>query len=190
MSSRVKNRGKVLLRRSTNNQEKSLSQQLDWAVARANEVGITLDASQDDLALMQKNCICRYKDMYVDDAITGANLSRPGLSALRTEVIADRSVSHLFIYLPDRLARPEEPTEAMRMEIELRMAGITIEFSNRTAAPRRRGTNNFADDIQLLFQYTEAGQYLVNLAQRVIEGQVHCAELGGWTGGRAPYGFT
>ena len=110
MSSRVKNRGKVLLRRSTNNQEKSLSQQLDWAVARANEVGITLDASQDDLALMQKNCICRYKDMYVDDAITGANLSRPGLSALRTEVIADRSVSHLFIYLPDRLARPEEPT--------------------------------------------------------------------------------
>ncbi len=188
MPARNKNRGKALLRRSTNRQEKSLEEQLSWAIHQAAAMDVPLDASMADLQHMTAHKLHHYKDLYVDDAITGSDLNRRGLVAVQRDALADKKTSHLFIYLPDRFARPEEPLEAALMEIKLRKAGLTIVFSNRTALPRQKGVNYFADNVQLLYQYTEAGEFLNHLAQRVIEGHIKAAEAGCRTGGRAPYG--
>jgi DNA invertase Pin-like site-specific DNA recombinase len=188
MVARITKNGRVLLRRSTSMQEKSLEFQLDWAISRARELGVVVNASRVDLHYAQQHGLHRYNDIYVDDAVTGSDLRRPGLTAFLQDVKRDHTVSHVFVYLPDRLARAEEPTEAAMMEIQLCRAGVTVEFSNRTAQPRQRGVNYFAENVQLLYQYTEAGEYLNLLAQRVILGQMRAAEGGYHTGGRAPYG--
>lgn len=189
MIERKKNRAKALLRRSTGLQEKSLEQQLDWAIARAKTEGVALDATPADLAHMKANRLHAYKGLYVDDAITGSDLTRPGLSAMLREIPRDPTISHLLVYLPDRLARPEDPVEGVKIETGLLKLGVTVIFSNRVSLPRKRGVNYIADNIQLLFTYTEAGEYLNLLAQRVIEGHLKTVALGGATGGRAPYGF-
>src|ERR1700733_14295178 len=120
MAKRMKNRGKVLLRRSSNRQETSLEQQLEWAIFKAQGLGVPLDASQAELTYMLKAGLCTYKDLYLDDPVTGSDLNRPGLTAMIAAVTADRSVSHLFIYHPDRLARPEEPLDGVAIETNLR----------------------------------------------------------------------
>jgi hypothetical protein len=155
----------------------------------AAEMGVALNASLADLQHMQENRLHKFKDIHLDDAKSGADMTRLGLTSLLSDAISDQTISHIFIYLPDRLARPEEPLEAALMQNRLSNAGITIVFSDRILPPRQRGENHFVQDMKSLYDYTEAGDYLNRLAQRVIAGQIQCAQAGGWTGGRAPYGF-
>ena len=53
MSNRKKDNGLVYLRRSTDLQENSLQMQLAWAIRRAGELGVNIEASLDDLQKMQ-----------------------------------------------------------------------------------------------------------------------------------------
>jgi hypothetical protein len=70
----------------------------------------------------------QYKDILGDDGITGADLERPGFSSFRNGALSDQNVSHLFIHMADRFARPEQATAAVVMEEELLYAGLTIVF--------------------------------------------------------------
>src|SRR5437763_156715 len=108
MAERPKNRALVYLRRSTSRQEASLETQLQWAIAEATGMAVALEAAPADLERMRAGRLHTYRDIRLDDGITGADLRRPGFLALRRDAIADRSVSHLFIYRRDRLARPED----------------------------------------------------------------------------------
>ena len=130
-----------------------------------------------------------YKDIYLDDGVTGADLDRPGFTAFRRDTTADRSVSHVLIHMTDRFARPELATRAALLEQEMLLAGLTVVFSNRTSLPRRGGELNVGEDLQMMFAYSESGEYLDKLAVRMIQTQANLARKGHWTGGQAPYGF-
>ena len=64
------------------------------------------DASQADLAYMLANRLTKYKDIYLDDAVSGTRTKRPAFDAMIAELKADPSISHLFVHKRDRLGRP------------------------------------------------------------------------------------
>jgi DNA invertase Pin-like site-specific DNA recombinase len=189
MAARKKDWAKAYLRRSTGKQEASLWTQLEWAIEKALELGVRLDASLADLEYMLAHGLDRYKDIYLDDGITGSDLQRPGFAAFRAAAMADERVSHLLVHMADRFARPEMAHQAMQMEVELLYAGLTVVFSNRVSQLRVRGRNYFGEDVLILYAYTESGEFLNKLAVRMVEVLTKLARDGYWPGGRPPYGF-
>lgn len=190
MGTRLKNRSLAYLRRSLSRQETGIHAQLDWAIAEAVRQELSLDATQADLEYMLRHVRePRYKGIFLDDGVTGSDLNRPGFEAFRQTALADPSVSHLLIHLSDRFARPELATQAMLMETELLLAGISVVFSNRISHPRERGRTYIFEDFQLLFEYSQNGKFLMDLSQRVVETQIRLAQGGFWNGGTPPYGF-
>ncbi len=189
MTTRPKNRGVVLLRRSTAKQLESLEQQLNWALGRATELGLRIGATPHDLEKIRADRLVHRGDIYCDDAITGANMRRPGLTALLKDIERDRTISHLLVYRRDRVGRPQNPIEGMGIERAIREMGVTIVFLDQIVEPVKPGDNDLGALLQSLLGYSESGRYLVTLAENVIRGQLHTAKRGGWSGGRAPYGF-
>ena len=179
----------VYLRRSTGKQEASMSSQLRWALDAAPTFGVKTHVTQADAARLLAERKHEHGNLYLDDGITGADLDRPGFTALRKRALRDATVSHIFIHMPDRFARPEDALDAVRLQTELQKAGLTVVFSTNVGRPRRRGESNIGEDLQMYFQYHESGEFLRKLAQRVIERHVILAEAGYRTGGRPPYGF-
>src|SRR5262249_32968234 len=102
---RLKNRGLVYLRRSSGKRETSLETQLAWACNEARKHGVPLDATPADLQKMQAEKLHAFKDIRLDDSISGANLNRAGFKALLIDVKADATISHLYLYKRDRLGR-------------------------------------------------------------------------------------
>jgi DNA invertase Pin-like site-specific DNA recombinase len=189
MTIRTKNRGLVYLRRSNSKQEASLETQLAWAIAKAIELGVSLSASLADLQYMLTNRLSSCKSIRIDDAISGDCMSRPGFLALMDDAVKDRSISHIFVYRRDRLARPEDAMAMASVERRVREKGITIVMVERIAGPRRPGVSDIGDDLAACIEYYQSGEYLLTLARRVIDGQQRNAAAGHWNGGRAPYGF-
>jgi DNA invertase Pin-like site-specific DNA recombinase len=189
MAERPKNRALVYLRRSTSRQEASLETQLQWAIAEATRMAVALEAAPADLERMQAGRLHTYRDIRLDDGITGADLRRPGFLALRRDAIADPAVSHLFIYRRDRLARPEDCSEMVLIEKSLLLAGLTIVFRDGVSEPMQRGQVDVGRELGMFFGYYESGEFLRKLAERVISAQRLLAEGGYRTGGNAPYGF-
>jgi hypothetical protein len=177
------------LRRSTEKQEISLPNQLEWANATARKYGVTLDASSADLAHMQTSRLHSFKAIRLDDGISGADLTRPGFLAFNRDALADKRKSHVFIYKRDRYARPTDAMQAAMCEKKLSEAGITIAFSDAVSLPLRYGTQNIMRDLELLLGYYQGGEELLKLADRVLGFQKVLAEGGYRTGGNAPYGF-
>ena len=189
MTARKKNRGIVYIRRSSSRQELSLAAQLEWAIREADEREVPLDAELCDIARMQNSRLSVSKSIYLDDSISGADLNRPGFLALLRGVEADISISHVFINRRDRFARPEEAAEMLVREKRLRQCGVTIVFCDKVAGPLERGQLNMAEDLAVLFEYHQSGEFLVTLAERVIAAQRTLALGGYWTGGDPPFGF-
>lgn len=189
MAVRQKNRGLVYIRRSTSRQEASLEIQLQWAIGEALRLNIALEAETADLARMQNDRLNSYRDIRLDDGITGANLKRPGFMALRRDATSNSTVSHLFIYQRDRFGRPEDANEMVMIEKGLRHAGLSIVYRDGIAAPMQRGQVDVGQEIAMFFGYYESGEFLRKLAERVISAQRLLAENGYRTGGNAPYGF-
>lgn len=103
--------------------------------------------------------------------------------------MSDKSVSHLFVHMSDRFARPETGAQGMQLEQQLLYAGLTIVFENRIAKPRQRGKQYIAEDIQCLVEYSQNGEHLNKHSHRILDTQVRQAKRGHWSGSRAPYGF-
>src|SRR5580658_4005150 len=138
MPARRTSRALTYLRRSSSRQELGIRNQLEWAIAEAAKLGVSLDADLCDVDQMEREGLKQFKSIFLDDGVTGANLQREAFTLFRNTALRDRSVSHLFIHKSDRFARPEQATEACTMEIELLLAGITVVFHNRIANPRER----------------------------------------------------
>jgi DNA invertase Pin-like site-specific DNA recombinase len=184
---RTKDRGLTYLRRSTDKQAISLPSQLEWAVAAAGRHGVTLDAGSADLAHMQTLRLHTYKAVRLDDGITGSDLTRPGFRAVIDDALADRGVSHLFIYKRDRFARPEDAMEVAQVEKKLLEAGLTLVFSDQVSQPYARGQADMARDIGIWIGYYQGGEELRKHADRVLGFQRKLAEGGFRTGGNPPY---
>lgn len=104
MNARTLNSARVYLRRSTSNQESSLEMQLNWAIDAAKRVGIPLRASMDDVTHMQSQRLNHYKDIYLDDAISGSRMKRP--AARRDELrTADKHIGVAPLCLQTRSLR-------------------------------------------------------------------------------------
>jgi DNA invertase Pin-like site-specific DNA recombinase len=189
MSARRPGRALTYLRRSSSRQELGIRNQLEWAIAEAKKLGVPLDATLADLDQMERDGLKQWKSIFLDDGVTGANLQREAFTLFRQQALRDRSVSHLFIYKSDRFARPEQAIEACKLETELSLAGITVVFHNRVANPRERGERYIAEDVQLLFEYHQSGQFLADHAERILRARSTLVADGYWPGGPAPYGF-
>src|SRR5271155_1694514 len=112
MTARLKRRALTYLRRSSSRQELGIGNQLEWAIAEAAKLGVSLDAELDDVDRMKREGLKEFKGIFLDDGVTGANLQREAFTLFRETALRDRSVSHLFIYKSDRFARPEQANEA------------------------------------------------------------------------------
>jgi len=61
----------VYLRRSNERQANGIYDQLDWAINRAAQLGLQLNATREDLDYMVANRLHQYKDIYLDSGIKG-----------------------------------------------------------------------------------------------------------------------
>lgn len=186
---RTKNNGLTYLRRSGNRQEMSLGQQLEWALQVAAEHDIEFAAVPDDLEHMRRHRLHSYKGIRLDDAITGANLERPGFLAFIDDLLKDSSYSHGFILRRDRFARPDEASEMVLREKRLAQAGVTLVFHDKVLEPLEYGQTDFGRDLLAFYEYYSSGEYLWKLAENVIPAHRALADDGFSTGGRPPYGF-
>ena len=116
MMIRQRGRGLIYLRRSGDKQETSLEKQLTWALDAARDQRVIVDATLADLLHMQANRLHAYKSIRLDNAVTGANLERPGLKALVDDAMDDPAISHVLAFKRDRLGRPDSPVEMMAIE--------------------------------------------------------------------------
>lgn len=180
----------VYLRRSSNKQESSLETQFKWVSTEVQKHGFQLDFTEADLEYMLANKLSRHGCVCLDDAITGADLKRPGLLELIDEAITNRRISHIFVYMRDRFGRPEDPISMVVIERQLLAAGVTLIFSDAIATP-----SNDGDDVDLmkilepLLAYFASGRFLKVHAQRMIATFLHLASHGYRTGGNPPFGF-
>ena len=189
MPTRLKNNGAFLLRRSGDRQETSLEKQLGWEMWKASELGVSFNASPSDLLHMQADSLFQYKSMYLDDAIPGDEMERPGLSALMRNVKADPTISHVFAFARDRLGRPDSPVDAMVKEIELLRAGVVLVYPDKVMTLPPSGQLDIADQLKMLIDYHVSGDFPRKLAEQMISTQRLLAEQGMSIGGTPPYGF-
>ncbi|MFM7149796.1 MAG: recombinase family protein, partial [Gemmataceae bacterium] len=187
--SRSKQLGLVYLRRSTEKQEISLTSQLEWALTAAARLEVPLDASLEDLKYMQAKGLSCHKAIYLDDGISGSDLTRPGFLKVNEDALKNRSVSHLFIYKRDRFARPQDAMRVALVEKTLLEAGVTLIFSDGDSKPYLQGQSHIVQDLGLVFGYYQSGEELRKHADRVLGFQRRLAEQGYRTGGNPPYGF-
>lgn len=189
MSSRKKDKGLVYLRRSTDSQENSLKMQIEWAIRRAGELGVNIEASLDDLHTMQSQRLHSLKSIRLDDAISGTEMKRPGFTSLQNDAKSDTSISHVFVQKRDRLGRPEEPMELALLEKSIGRSGVHIVFDDKIIDPSELGSSDLGADLSMLVDYHASRSWLNRNTERIVDSKVMLAKQGKWTGGRAPYGF-
>ena len=177
------------LRRSTSKQEESLDTQLRWAIAKADEMGYELDADVSLLGQMESSRKFHLQGVFIDDAVSGSEESRPGLDALRTALRSRQEIAALLVVSRDRLARFRDALDGAVLERELLRHGITIVTDTEVIQPTSSGQQNFARHIVSLFSSYNAGEYNYKLAETVLRAQEKNAAAGLWNGGSPPYGF-
>ena len=186
---RPTNQGLVFLRRSGDQQETSIDKQVTWALKAAQQKGVAVDMTHDDVQHMLEHKLHTYKSIRLDDAITGGDLERAGLSALIADCQRNRKISHVFAYKRDRLGRPDNAADMVTKELQLLQAGVTLIFSDGESEPRPGGEAGIEQQVQMLIGYHMSGQFRRDLAEQMISTQLWLANAGYSVGGSAPYGF-
>jgi hypothetical protein len=189
MKSRPKNRALMYDRRSDDGQESSLQQQFDWAKASSEAIGVPFRGTYADIEEMQRRRLHHLQDIYLDDAISGGDLTRPGFRTFLKDAITDPTVSHVFAFKRDRLARPQDLLEMMQIEHQLISSGVTLVTHDKIHTPEDLKANEMMYLISGLIEYQEHGKFSPRLGDRIVFVQQSMAARGLSTGGRAPYGF-
>ena len=189
MTSRPKNRGLSYYRRSDDKQEASLGQQHGWAREAADKRGVTFRGTLADVEEMRRRRQIHCQDIYMDDSVTGGDLSRPGFLQFLADATNDRTVSEVFVFKRDRLGRPQDVLRMVMLERDLILSGVTLVTHDRVYTPEDVKANEMAYLITSLVEYQEHGKFSPRLGDRMIFIQSAMAAKGYSTGGRAPYGF-
>jgi hypothetical protein len=128
--------------------------------------------------------------VFLDYGVSGNVLSRQGLNALLQEAMDDLEVTHVFIPRRDRLCRPDDPVDGLRLENLLRESGVTLVFMDRVCPPLVKGRRrDIAEMIATLIDYEKSGKDRRELGEKMVYAQLRLAGLGFSVGGRPPYGF-
>lgn len=92
-----------------------------------------------------------------------------------------RDFDHIIFGEYDRFMRHVK--EAMRYEVELDDAGVSLHFTNL------KNDGSTADQIYKSVVREMAAEYSRELARKVIQGMYRKAQKGSWLGGVSPYGY-
>jgi hypothetical protein len=161
-----------------------------WGAKRARELGLLFSGTPEQIELMIAQGASVSGDIFLDYEVPGNELSRPALNAMIEEIANDPTVSHVMIPRRDRLARPTNPLDGVRLERELRLMGVHIVFMDRELGPLRRGeAANIGEDIEAYVGYSRADRDVRDLSEKMIYSQLALSGLGYTSGGRANYGF-
>ncbi len=188
MKSRPKNRGLMYERRSDDNQGASFKQQYDWAKAESKVLGVPFRGTYEDVEEMVRKRLHHKADIYLDNAISGGDLTRPGFRKFLRDAIADPTVSHVYVFKRDRLGRPQTLLEMVGLEYELIASGVQLVTHDKIYTPEELKQNEFPYLIGSMVEYQEHGRFSPRLGDRIVFVQQSMAERGLSTGGRAPYG--
>ena len=183
-------RGLFYTRDSGGRHETTPGEYVLWARKTVAHHGLTFDGTPARIEAMIRDGRCREGDLFLDYGVTGNKLTRDGMDALIEEALKDEEVSHLLIPRRDRLARPDDPLDGMKLERCLREAGLTLVFMDRVLRPMTKGHRaDLGELIAAMVDYNHAGEFRRDLAQKMIHAQTALAKAGYSTGGRPPYGF-
>ena len=181
-------RALIYIRRSDDGQEASLGQQLEWARATATKVGVPFRGTVADIHEMQRKRLHHFQDIYMDDAISGGDMTRPGFLKFLRDAQADRSITHVYVFKRDRLARPQDVLRMLVLERDLIVSGVTLVTHDYTYTPEEVKANAEAYIIRGFLEYREHGKFSPRLGDRIVFVQRMMASKGFSTGGRAPFG--
>lgn len=182
-------RGVFYTRDSGGEHETTPSEYVRWAHRRAGGLSVTFNCNPEQIEVMIRNGKSHDGDLFLDYGVKGNQLQRSGLDALYRVALTDPGVTHVFIPRRDRFARPDDPLDAMRMEAQLREAGLTLVFMDKILPPLPRGRRDLGESIVAMIDYDRAGSERRDLAQKMIYAQLNLAKAGFSTGGRPPFGF-
>jgi hypothetical protein len=186
----ARGRGLFYTRDSGGRHETTPGQYVLWARQEAEQLGVAFRGTHEQIERMIRDGLPAEGDVFLDYGVQGNRLDRPGLSALIRTAEDDPEVSHLFIPRRDRLARPDEAIDGLRLEHELRRSGLTIVFMDRSvSALAKGGKRDVGEQILAMLEYSNAGEFRRDLAQKMIYAQLSLARDGRSGGGRPPYGF-
>ncbi|MBI1347094.1 hypothetical protein GC163_12490 [bacterium] len=183
-------RGCFYMRDSGGRHEQSPASYVEWAASRARELGVRFSGTPEAMHQMMAGGEPQRGDLYFDNAVCGNRLSRPALDALRHVIQHDQDITHLFIFRRDRLARPDDAADGVRMEAEFRSSGVTLVFHDKILPPLRRGQRqDLGEAISAYIDYDNSGRFRDDLAEKMLHAQIQLARRGFSTGGRPPFGF-
>jgi hypothetical protein len=189
MKSRPKNRALLYERRSDDGQQASLQQQFEWAKSKAASLGVPFRGTYEDVEQMRRGKLHHLHDIYLDDAISGGDLTRPGFRQFLKDAMSDPTVSHVYVFKRDRLGRPQVLGEMMMLEWQLIASGVQLVTHDRIYTPENLKTDEVMYFIGGFVEYQEHGRFSPRLGDRIVFVQKSMAARGLSTGGRAPYGF-
>jgi DNA invertase Pin-like site-specific DNA recombinase len=190
MNSTNRNRALFYTRDSGGKHETTPGQYVEWAINESQKRGLRFNGTPDTISSMIQNGECHNGDIYLDYDVSGNVMDRPGLVQLISATKTQRDVAAVFIPRRDRLARPNNVIDGLKIESEIREAGVTIVFMDAEAAPLGRGRRQGTSDmLAAVIAYDSAGKFREDLARKVLYAQMTLAQNGYSTGGRAPYGF-
>jgi len=186
-----KSTGVFYHRDSEGHSELAPPQYVEWARGEAARLGVSFSGTADAINSLIANRKSFAGDLFLDYGISGNQLSRPGFDALRARVLSDSTVTHLFVSKRDRLARPDNPLDAMTIEYELRSSGLTIVLmGGRLLGPIARGQRINLEDLLLsMIDYDASGKFRRDLAEKLIHAKIKLAQAGFSIGGEPLYGF-
>jgi DNA invertase Pin-like site-specific DNA recombinase len=185
-----KGRALFYTRDSGGKHENTPGQYVSWAQQQASALGLTFDGTPTAIEDMIRTSNHRRGDLFLDYGISGNLLDRPALNDMFEEALTDLSVSHILIPRRDRFARPDDPTDAVRLEATLRKDGITLVFMDKICHPIQKGRRgDIGELIVSLIDYEKSGKDRRELAEKMIFAQIQLARRGFSVGGRPPYGF-
>lgn len=163
---------------------------LAWAERETDRLGLQFNGTCDAIQEMMRTGAPTIGDLYFDYCVQGHLMKRPALDALKERVKNDQSVSHVFVPRRDRLARPDDPLEGVKLEQDLRMHGITLVFMDRTLPPlKRSGRRDVIETLTTMLDYDVSGKFRQDLSAKVIYAQLRLAKQGYSAGGRPSFGF-
>jgi hypothetical protein len=183
-------RGLFYTRDSMGRSEFAPPQYVAWARGRARDLGVAFDGDAGSMERMMGQGLSELGDLFLDYGVSGNQLSRRGFDAFRRRALDDKAVSHLFVPRRDRIARPDNPLDAVEIELELRAAVLTLVLMDGIKGPVKRGQRfDLAELLTSLIDYDKSSLFRRELAEKLIHAKIKLAAGGFSIGGEPPYGF-
>jgi len=175
-------------RDSSGRHDQTAAKYVEWVQTECKRLGLLFSGSASTINRMIESGEAVNGDIFLDYDFPGNDIARPALTALLQRIATDIEVSHVFIPLRDRLVRPRDAEDGLKLENGIRRAGITVHFQDRVLSPLGVGQSaDIGEQIGSLIEYNNAGKFRRDLARRMIEAQRNLAENGFSTGGSPPF---